>query len=156
MMIGGIFMKKMIGIFVFAVILTGCGNEESTDSSEGSNNSVEDNSSESSDSSAAYNFIGSSENWDVIYEVDILNDNAEESTGTIEYMGDEDPPETIDYEIDYSGGAGSETGRNLYDGVASMGTTSCAGCAVTQEDEEIEVEINWEGRTENLILTTDE
>nr|TXF85925.1 hypothetical protein FTX54_07565 [Alkalicoccus halolimnae] len=134
-------MKKMIGLLAFAFILNGCGNGDG------------DVSSGNGEDGAEYHFLGSSENWEVVYEVDISNGNEEESTGTIEYIGEGNAPETLEY---YRIGSTEGTGRALNDGVADTGRTGCEGCAVTREDEEIEVEVTWNGQTENLTLTTED
>jgi hypothetical protein len=133
----------MIGLLVFVFMLAGCGNGDSA------------NSSGNSGDWDVYNFLGSSDNWHVSYEADISNGDMETNTGTIEYTGEEQAPETIDYKIDYNSG-NTEGSRDLLNGEVDLGRSSCGGCAVIQEDEEIEVEITWDGQTENLILTTDE
>lgn len=121
-------MKKLFFFGILLLILSGCGNGD------------------------RYNFSGSSENWDVFYTVDVIDSTSEETTGTIKYVGDEPVPQKINFKI------GSKEGTNveMEDGVTNIGHTSCRGCSVTQEDEEIAVEINWDGQMENAVLTTEE
>lgn len=103
-----------------------------------------------------YNFSGSSENWDVIYTVDVSEGTSQEKSGTIKFVGEGEAPETIDYKIEANSGGSEGTGVTLTDGVVDdVASSICEGCAVIQEDEEIEVEITWDGQTENFILTTD-
>lgn len=101
-----------------------------------------------------YNFAGSSENWDVFYVVDVSDQTEQKQTGTINYRGEEPAPETMDYRIKYSGGSSSGIDVPLVNGTANTGRGVCQGCAVIQKDEEIEVEITWNGQTETLFLTT--
>ncbi|ANU21388.1 hypothetical protein BBI15_14985 [Planococcus plakortidis] len=124
-------MKKIIGLLVLAFDLSGCVDGD------------------------RYNFSGSSENWDVFYVVDVSDGTNQEKSGTIKYVGEGNAPEMIDYEIEASGSGSEGTGITLNEGTADTGRSSCEGCAVIQEDEEIEVEITWNGQTENLLLTTD-
>ena len=102
-----------------------------------------------------YNFSGSSEHWDVIYVIDASNQTEQIETGTIKYTGEDPVPKTIDYILEYQGGNASEIGIPLDEGVTNTEKRACNGCAAIQEDEEIEVEIMWNGQTENLILTID-
>lgn len=124
-------MKKTILLVMMAMVLSGCANGD------------------------RYNFSGSSDSWDVFYVVDISNGNEQGTTGTINYTGEEPAPETIDYKIEANSGGSEGTGTTLDDGTANTGSGVCQGCSAIQEDEEIKVEIKWDGQTENLILTTD-
>jgi len=99
-----------------------------------------------------YNFSGSSDNWDVFYVVNVSNGNTEEKTGTIKFTGDGEGPEIIDYKIETNSGGSEATGITLDDKVANLGNSMCEGCAVVQENEEIEVEVTWDGQTEKLTL----
>ncbi|MDJ0333534.1 hypothetical protein [Planococcus sp. S3-L1] len=122
-------MKKSISLIILLFILSGCGN-----------------------GSDRYNFSGSSDNWDVFYVVDVSNPTEQQQTGTINFRGEESGPETMDYSIKYSGGSSSGIDVPLVNGTANTGRGACQGCAVIQKDEEIEVEITWNGQTEKLIL----
>lgn len=125
-------MKKYVSLIILLFILSGCGN-----------------------GSDRYNFSGSSENWDVFYVVNVSNGDREEKKGTMKFTGEGEVPETIDYKIETNSGGTEATGITLNDEVADLGNSFCDGCAVTQGDEEIEVEITWNGQTENLILTNE-
>ncbi|MCH4827953.1 hypothetical protein [Planococcus halocryophilus] len=122
-------MKKCISLIILLFILSGCGND-----------------------SDRYNFSGSSENWDVFYVVNVSNGNAQEKTGTIKFTGEGEGPEIIDYKIETNSGGSEATGITLDDKVANLGNNMCEGCAVVQGDEEIEVEVTWNGQTEKLTL----
>ena len=69
------------------------------------------------------------------------------------YIGEEPAPKTIDYQI----GDDLVIGQSLNDEKDSVKKDgeSCSGCAVTQEDDEIEMTIMWNGNTETLTLTSD-
>lgn len=125
-------MKKYMSLIILLFILSGCGND-----------------------SDRYDFSGSSENWDVFYVVNVSNGEAEEKTGTIKFTGDGEAPEIIDYKIETTSGGSEATGIILDDKVADLGNSMCEGCAVVQGNEEIEVEVTWNGQTENLTLTNE-
>lgn len=122
-------MKRLFLVVILLLILSGCGD------------------------SKRYEFSGSSENWHVVYVVEISSSDRQQTTGTIEYLGDEPVPKTIDYEIGTLLTSLNSTGKSLTDGKTNIGNDNCDGCAVIQEDEEIEVEIAWDGQTEKFILT---
>lgn len=122
-------MKKCISLIILLFILSGCGND-----------------------SDRYNFSGSSENWDVFYVVNVSNGNAQEKTGTIKFTGEGEGPEIIDYKIETNSGGSEATGITLDDKVANLGNNMCEGCSVVQGNEEIEVEVTWNGQTEKLTL----
>lgn len=124
-------MKKIMVLGILMLILSGCGNSE------------------------RYNFSGSSESWNVFYVVEISGGDREERTGTINFTGAGEAPETIDYKLETASGGSEGTGITVEDGTGNMGNGFCGGCAVVQEDEEIEVEITWNGQTESLLLTTE-
>lgn len=122
-------MKKFVLLVFLLMLLSGCVNGD------------------------RYNFSGGSENWEVFYVVDVSNETNQEKSGTIKYVGEGSAPEMIDYKIEANAGGSFGNGVTLIDGVVDAGSSICKGCAITQEDEEIEVEIKWEDQTENLILT---
>ena len=124
-------MKKICGLLVLLFVLSGCVDGD------------------------RYHFSGSSENWDVFYVVDVSNGTNQVKDGTVKFTGDGQAPETIEYKFETTSGGSEGTGVTLSDNVASIANGSCEGCAVIQEDEEIEVEILWDGKTENLLLTTE-
>lgn len=98
-----------------------------------------------------YEFSGTSENWDVFYVVDVTTDDEQEVTGTLEYVGNQIIPETVDYEVGTTFTKMGETDTPLIDGKATIGN-SCKGCETFQEDDELEVEIRWGDQQEKLIL----
>ncbi|PSL40897.1 hypothetical protein B0H99_10329 [Planomicrobium soli] len=100
-----------------------------------------------------YNFSGSSKNWDMFYVVNVSNGDSEEKNGTIKFTGSGEAPETINYKIATSSGGSEGIGITLEDAVGKTGNGYCSGCAVIQKDEEIEVQITWNGQTENFVLT---
>ena len=100
-----------------------------------------------------YNFKGSGENWDVFYTVDATSLDSKEATGKIVYTGEEPPPETIIYSIESTAGASSGN-VSVDEGEVLVGKSVCEGCAVIQQDEELDVEIKWDGQVEEFALTT--
>lgn len=124
-------MKKIISLFIVALILSGCIDGD------------------------RYNFSGSSENWDALYVVDVSNGTNQVEKGTVKYTGEGEVPDTINYKVNTKPGSSEGRGVGLTDGIANIANGACGGCAVIQEDQEIEVEITWNGQTENFILTTD-
>jgi hypothetical protein len=103
-----------------------------------------------------YDFSGSSENWEVSYVVKVSDGNKQSTTGTIKYIGEAPAPESIDYEIEAISGGTASTGVSIKDREASLGNDMCEGCAVIQKDEKLKAEINWEGQTENFLLSNSE
>ena len=105
----------------------------------------------------SYSFLGSGDNWDILYEGVVTNEVEQQTAGKIKYIGDNKAPETIDYTIKYNnlgqGSIGEE--RPLKFGAFKFKDVTCGNCEIIQKDDEIEVEIMWEGQTEKLILTTD-
>lgn len=97
-------------------------------------------------------FSGSSENWKMFYVAEVSNGDRQETTGTIEYIGDKPTPETFDYEMVNVLTVLEETGKPLKDGKATIGNDRCNNCRTLQKDDELEVEIKWDGQTENLRL----
>ena len=124
-------MKNITRLLVLVIILSGCYSGD------------------------RYNFSGSSENWEVFYVVEVSGGTSQKKRGTIKYIGNGSAPETIDYKIEANAGGSEGTGVILNEGVTEAASSICEGCAVIQEDEKIEVEIIWDGQTENLILSTD-
>lgn len=122
-------MKKIIMLAIFLlVILNGCGDGE------------------------RLLFSGESENWHVDYEALIYDETTEETSGSIIYKGDGPAPKQISYVI--KSGLNEKSGENiaLEDGSTTISSGSCNGCAITREDEKMEVVITWNGQLENLTL----
>ncbi|KOS61337.1 hypothetical protein FJQ98_01635 [Lysinibacillus agricola] len=104
-----------------------------------------------------YSFSESGDNWEILYEVVVTNDVEQQTAGSIKYIGDNKAPETIDYKIQYNslGQGSSDEESPLKFGAVKFKNITCGNCEIIQKDDEIEVEIMWEGQTEKLILTTD-
>ncbi|WP_236610120.1 hypothetical protein [Planococcus halocryophilus] len=102
-----------------------------------------------------YNFTGSSDNWDMNYVVNVTGVDSQEKSGTVTYTGEGQAPETVDYKITTSSAGSDGTGVGLENGAGNIGTVTCGGCAVIQKDENIQVEISWNGQTEELVLTNE-
>ncbi|WP_106497255.1 hypothetical protein [Lentibacillus sp. Marseille-P4043] len=96
-------------------------------------------------------FTGGSDNWSVRYTAHIHETDSESIEYAIRYIGEKPAPETIDYEL----GSLSVHGRIVNKDTSAVTSKggSCFGCAVTQEDEEIEAVIMWNGKTESFTLT---
>lgn len=103
-----------------------------------------------------HEFAGSSENWQVLYVVEVSNGDRQETTGTIEYIGDKPIPEAFDYEMVNVLTTLGGTGRPLIDGKAIIGNDRCENCRIIQEDDELEVEIMWNGQSDKFVLMTKE
>ena len=102
-------------------------------------------------------FSGSGDNWNVVYDIVVTNEVEQQTAGKIEYIGDNKAPLTIDYTIIYNNlGQGSVGGKiPLKSGVVKFIDVTCGNCEIIHKDDEIEVEIMWEGKVEKLILTID-
>lgn len=105
----------------------------------------------------SYSFLGSGDNWEVLYEVVVTNETEQQTAGTIKYIGDDKAPETIDYIIEYNslGQGSSDKESPLKFGAVKFKNVTCGNCEIIQKDDEVEVEIMWEEQTEKIILTTD-
>lgn len=121
-------MKKMILLFLLAFILSGCGIGE------------------------RYELSGTSDNWEVFYVVEVSKQNKLMGSGNLEYTGDEPIPETFNYEIKFDTSTSKITGEQLTSRKMKIGNTKCDLCYF-DEDDEIELQIEWDGKTENMILT---
>lgn len=99
-----------------------------------------------------YEFSGTTDNWEVFYMVDVTNEDEQEATGTLKYVGNGPMPETVNYKIGTTLTKMGQTGTPLTDGKAKIGS-GCEGCGTFQKDDELEMEIMWDGQTEKLILT---
>ncbi|PFN98139.1 hypothetical protein COJ85_21715 [Bacillus sp. AFS076308] len=97
------------------------------------------------------NFVGESQNWQVNYEVNVLDEDSEITNLTIKYIGQKATPKEINYVVESVSGK-SAGNDSLNNGVLKIGGHSCSGCAVTQENEKITATITWNDKTESLIL----
>lgn len=97
-------------------------------------------------------FEGESDDWKVRYVTDIASSkDAENGTIQMRYLGDSEAPNQIYYSIksgssDMSGEATMEEGYLEIDGI------HCSGCLVTKEDAEFDMTIEWDDKSESLIL----
>ncbi|MBT2581250.1 hypothetical protein [Planococcus sp. ISL-109] len=101
-----------------------------------------------------YQFAGSGDNWDVLYIVDVAGQDNQQATGTIVYTGEDAAPETIIYSIESASGGTSGANVSTDEGSVNIGGGTCNGCAVVQGNEELDVEIKWDGQIETFGLTT--
>lgn len=99
-----------------------------------------------------YNFSGSTDNWEVFYVADISDIDEQNATGTIKYIGPDSAPESISYLINTKPGKAEGINLSLEDGIVQLNGVSCSGCAIVQENQEIEVTISWIDSTETIIL----
>ncbi|WP_043932774.1 hypothetical protein [Bacillus sp. EB01] len=96
-------------------------------------------------------FAGESENWQVIYEVNILDQDSESTNLIVKYIGAKPIPQKIKYVVE--GLSGKSAGEDsLNNGVLKIGGHSCNGCAVTQENEEKKATITWNDKSDIIIL----
>ena len=130
---GGIELRQILLLVTLVFLMSGCADGDS------------------------YSFSGSGDNWDVLYEVVVTNEVEQQTAGKIKYIGDNKAPETIDYKIEYNNKGQGSSGEEspLKNGAVKFKDVTCGNCEIIQKDDEIEVEIIWEGQTEKLILTTD-
>ncbi|KAA0957583.1 membrane lipoprotein lipid attachment site-containing protein [Planococcus kocurii] len=132
-------MKKIILLFVTALILSGCNTGDGTVSSD--NITPEEN----------YSFTGSNENWEVLFEVDVVNkdqgENQVDENGTLTFIGEDEAPKMVDYKLKTGSGVNSNEGTSvpIYDEVGSFAQGSCGNCVPMEADEELELEIIWDG-----------
>jgi hypothetical protein len=74
------------------------------------------------------NFVGESENWQVNYEVNVLDEDSESTNITINYIGENPTPKAINYvlegvtgqsegEVSVNNGVSNIGGLNLKDGL---------------------------------------
>lgn len=102
-------------------------------------------------------FEGGSDSWEVNYNLEVsVKDNSEQGTIKINYAGEDEAPNQIDYEI--KGGSGGMSGgdASLEDGFLETPGSNCSGCAVTQKDDEFDVTIDWEGKTDHFTLKSED
>ena len=97
-------------------------------------------------------FSGESANWDGKYSTTI-NGNDEEGNYTFVYKNGNDHTKLKNVEIVVSNGVSSSTKTmDEHEGTTITMPTSCQGCAVTQENEKIEVTIKWDGKHEEKFF----
>lgn len=125
-------MKKLMWLLVLSMFLSSCGNAE------------------------RYEFIGSSENWEVLYIVKVTGRNMEETSAIIKYKGEGKAPKAINYALDGKSGGSSGTDIPITNGMVETAKSSCSGCVtIIQKDEEIDMKIMWNGQKDQFILTAE-
>lgn len=146
-------MKKIILLCLMAFILSGCTGENGSVSSELPSDIIL--------TEGNYNFTGSSESWEVQFEVDITkkgeNENQVDESGTAKFIGEGEPPTILDYKLKTESGMNSSEGSGLMmnDENLSFAQGSCGNCVPIQEGEELELEIIWNGKSEKILLITE-
>ncbi|MDQ0429462.1 uncharacterized lipoprotein YehR (DUF1307 family) [Planomicrobium stackebrandtii] len=128
-------MKRILLLIAFTlVVLSGCSNSDES-----------------------INFSGESENWKVTYLLKNLGDGVRESSGTIEYIGEESKPEEVTFQFfykkDQESFGGSRT-LNEDGSYAEFDSTTCTTCVMYAEDDEIPGVIEWDEQKESLVLTS--
>lgn len=104
------------------------------------------------------NFSGESDNWKVTYTFNDSVEGASETLGTIEYLGEEPMPEEVRFQFIYGNDEASFGGsRRLEEdgGYADIVTEDCKACIMPEEDDEIPGVLEWNGKKESLLLTSD-
>ncbi|RAZ81380.1 hypothetical protein [Planococcus halotolerans] len=96
-------------------------------------------------------FTGSGENWEIEYVVLYQEGEREKDVATLTYIGEGNPPETIDYEV----GSSSGTNNSLNEDNSLVITSQGAGLKL-HESQENEAVIRWEGKSESFLLTREE
>lgn len=128
-------MKKIIYVLVIlSLLLVGCKNKENT---------VSD---------TIINYEGKSQNWEVTYKIE-GNEKKHDSYYTFKYIGtDEKPKAEVQYSID-----GPKEGESdqflLKDNNEYSGKMKNTGGMPTDTDRGINVKVEWDGKTELLVLS---
>ncbi|MFD2628011.1 hypothetical protein [Oceanobacillus kapialis] len=123
-------MKKVLLVLFISVILSACSETEIID------------------------FEGESDNWRVIYTVEILDEQIEQTKVKIEYSGEESIPDEVSYIIEFDSGK-MEGNTSLNDkGLVKIGGRGrlCSECIFMNESENIKATISWKENTEKLKL----
>lgn len=97
-------------------------------------------------------FNGESNSWEVEYIADVQSTDSESTSIKMRYVGEGEPPENINYAVDSGTGGSEGSNISLDNGVLHTSGDYCSGCAVTSEDDDINVVIEWNGRTEEVNL----
>lgn len=96
-------------------------------------------------------FAGSEENWTIEYVITYPKEGWGKEVFTITYIGDEEPPESIDYLIESISGGSNGTNVSLNENQRVTGSKESNGAKV-MENEELEATITWLGKTETITL----
>lgn len=94
-------------------------------------------------------FQAEGKDWKASYEVGEVN-----TTYTIVYIGKDKAPKTFDYTVaPIFGSSKTEATDSILNEDGFIQKTEQILGARIQKDESINIEINWNGKTENLLLT---
>ena len=99
-----------------------------------------------------YNFSGNTDNWSVEYTVDVNGLSEQDALGALKYVGEEPAPDLISFIIDMKPGTVAGNDMPLREGIVQVKGSSCSGCAIVQDNQEIEVTINWAENEETFII----
>ncbi|MYL70467.1 hypothetical protein GLW00_06390 [Halobacillus litoralis] len=97
-------------------------------------------------------FEGESEDWKVEYIADVKSEDSESTGLHINYAGEGEAPEHINYTLDSPAGGKEGEYVLLNNGRVQQMGNFCSGCAVTSEDHDIQVTIEWGEKEETLHL----
>lgn len=101
-------------------------------------------------------FHGETETWDVEYIADVQSEDSESTGLYISYVGEGEAPEHITYTLDTPTGGSEGDDILLNDGMVQQMGNFCSGCAVTREDHDIHVTVEWGEQKETLDLEYDQ
>jgi ABC-type glycerol-3-phosphate transport system substrate-binding protein len=124
--------KVLISVFSVLFALTACSGEETL------------------------HFKGESDNWNIDYVTNVVaSDSSERGTIKITYVGENEAPKQIDYMI--KGGSGKMSGDTpMQADTLEIPGSNCSGCAVTRNDDEFDVTIEWDGKSESFTLENED
>lgn len=99
-----------------------------------------------------FHFEGESDNWQVEYVTDVKSSkDSENGTIKIRYIGENETPDQIYYSIK-SGSTDMSGDASMEEEFLEMAGSNCSGCAVTKENDEFDVMMEWDGQSENFTL----
>lgn len=126
-------MKKVVLVLLISLILSACSETK------------------------IFDYEGESDNWKVIYTVEILDEQIEQTKVTIEYNGMESIQDEVSYIIETdSGKMKGNTSLNDKGLIEIEGRgRRCNECTFINESEYIKATISWKENTEELKLKND-
>ncbi len=89
-------------------------------------------------------FSGESDNWSVHYEITEHDGKCRETSGYINYIGNEPIPKVLEYSLSNSTGTAPLDKHGNY--------TMTYGCTNANEDTEIEAILKWDSKSETIPL----
>ncbi|SDI03072.1 hypothetical protein [Alteribacillus bidgolensis] len=87
------------------------------------------------------------------YTAHIQKADREDIEYIIRYIGEEPAPKVVNYEMDDITVHGAPLNDEEF---LEHSGSGCSGCAVTNEDDEIEASIHWNGETESFKLENEQ